>query len=87
MKTSTKKKPKWMPKITSSEWVQPKRKYYYMGCCDCGLVHKIEFALAKRGARNFILLRAWRDEKATKRLRKRDNIRVTITETQEPESR
>jgi hypothetical protein len=27
------------------EWVQPRRKDYYMKCCDCGLVHKIDFRL------------------------------------------
>ncbi len=28
--------------VYSGEWVQPVRKGYKMGCCDCGLVHLAE---------------------------------------------
>lgn len=31
--------------VTSGEWVQPRRRNYYMKCCDCGLVHRIDFRL------------------------------------------
>ena len=30
-------------KIEEGEWVQPVRKGYRMKCCDCGLVHIINF--------------------------------------------
>ena len=38
--------------VKDGEWVQPKRKNYYLKCCDCGLVHKLDFRLIKnnRGA-------------------------------------
>ena len=34
-------------KIKSGEWVQPRRKNYYMQCCDCGLIHRMNFRLIK----------------------------------------
>lgn len=60
------------PKVGPGEWVQPKRKYYSMGCCDCGLVHKMEFRLVPMRGGKKIQFRAWRDAKATRALRKRD---------------
>lgn len=60
------------PKIQAGEWVKPKRRFYMMGCCDCGLVHKMEFALTGTKSRKKIIFRAWRDEKETKYLRKKD---------------
>jgi len=29
------------------EWQHPKMKGYMMQCCDCGLVHEVEFRVAK----------------------------------------
>ena len=52
------KKPK------AGEWVQPVRKAYKLACCDCGLVHFRVF----NGRAQF---KAYRDEKATRLLRKR----------------
>src|SRR3990167_366674 len=28
------------------EWVQPTMKNYLMACCDCGLIHKLNFRIA-----------------------------------------
>ena len=51
------------PKIKAGEWVQPTRKGYLMKCCDCGLVHKIDFKLVKYGNnKHKIRLRAWRSK-------------------------
>jgi Zn-finger protein len=48
----------------SGQWVQPRRKYYYMQCCDCGLVHKMEFRLIKDSLKRAIIqFRAWRVNK------------------------
>ncbi len=33
--------------IHEGEWVQPRRKNYYVQCCDCGLIHKMNFRLIK----------------------------------------
>lgn len=41
-------------------WIRPKRKYYYLKCCDCGLVHKMEFKLEKEGIKKIIFFRAKR---------------------------
>jgi hypothetical protein len=30
-----------------SEWVNPKAEQYFMKCCDCGLVHEMQFKVAK----------------------------------------
>ena len=58
--------------VTANEWIQPIRKGYSMACCDCGLVHMIDFRIHK----GKIQFRADRDEKATTKLRKR--MRVTV---------
>ena len=71
-------KRKAYPKVEAGEWVTPRRRFYGMGCCDCGLVHKIEFRLVPswHGGGKKIQLRAWRDEAGTKKLRKRERISV-----------
>jgi hypothetical protein len=47
--------------VFSGEWVQPVRKGYKMGCCDCGLVHTVNFRIVKRR----IQFQAFRDERKT----------------------
>ena len=42
------------------EWMQPKPDYK-MACCDCGLVHRVEFRVVK----GRVQFRAWRDNRAT----------------------
>lgn len=56
--------------VHSGEWVQPTRKGYKMECCDCGLVHTVDFRIITNGRGSVIQLRAFRDEKATKQKRK-----------------
>lgn len=55
-------------KIKDGALVTPKLKGYKMGCCDCGLVHRIDFEVTPKGRVKF---RAYRDQIATKKLRKR----------------
>jgi Zn-finger protein len=47
--------------VKPGEWVQPRRKNYIMQCCDCGLLHRMNFRIVrdKRG-RNFIQFQAFR---------------------------
>lgn len=67
-----------------SEWVSPSRKQpYKFACCDCGLVHEMEFEAVEleRQSRNGwwrgkdftvpfrVLFRARRDDAATEKLR------------------
>ncbi len=35
-------------KTKEGEWVQPVKKGYLMKCCDCGLIHKIDFRIKKK---------------------------------------
>jgi hypothetical protein len=46
--------------ISDGEWVAPRRRSYFMKCCDCGLVHKMNFKLIKRGRGKQILFQAFR---------------------------
>lgn len=34
-------------KPTDNQWIQPVRKGYRMACCDCGLVHEMDFRIYK----------------------------------------
>jgi len=53
-----------------TEWVYPNRKLYKMACCDCGLVHDMQFALVKRGLGKAIVFRARRNNKSTGQVRR-----------------
>lgn len=47
--------------VTDGEWVQPVMKGYKMACCDCGLVHVINFRIAGKK----VQLQAFRDNRKT----------------------
>lgn len=64
-------KEKSFPKVMEAEWVQPIRKGYGMACCDCGLVHRLNFRLRSTTRGMFIQFQAFRDDKATRNLRRR----------------
>lgn len=34
-------------KQKDNEWVEPRMKNYYLKCCDCGLVHRMDFRIVK----------------------------------------
>jgi len=53
------------PQIKDGEWVQPVRRGYLMECCDCGLIHRINFRLvkSKNKLRNWIQFQAFRHGK------------------------
>lgn len=58
------------------EWVQPIVEGYKMACCDCGLVHKINFRVFK-GRAQFAV---FRDNRATAAVRRANNICVNLCE-------
>ena len=63
------------PKVKDRQWVQPIPKGYHMACCDCGLVHRMDFRIV--GVRKpTVQFRATRAIGETKKLRKRDGIIV-----------
>lgn len=53
------------PKVKSGQWVSPVRRGYKMACCDCGLVHRMNFQLIPYGSGRKIIFQAFRDERAT----------------------
>lgn len=48
------------------EWVRPKMRGYKIACCDCGLVHKVNFKITKIG----IMLQVFRDNRSTGQVRR-----------------
>lgn len=37
------KPPKKLTQRKSGEWVQPRMKSYFLQCCDCNLIHRLNF--------------------------------------------
>lgn len=54
-------------KVKAGKWIQPIRRGYRMVCCDCSLVHKMDFRVVDGRTQ----LRAWRDEIATVKARRK----------------
>ncbi len=53
-------------KVRDGEWFQPVRRGHLMACCDCSLVHRVDFRVVE----GRVHLRAWRAPRLTARLRK-----------------
>ena len=53
--------------VKAGEWEQPVRKGYRMCCCDCGLVHVLDF----RVVNGRIQFRAFRNARATAAARRK----------------
>lgn len=53
-----------------SDWIQPVRKGYKMACCDCSLVHTLDFRIVKDGRGSRIQLRASRNNRSTALMRR-----------------
>ena len=63
------------PKEKAGRWVQPVERGYLMACCDCCLVHRLDFRIV--GIRkNRVQFRAYRHIGQTKALRKRRGVTV-----------
>jgi hypothetical protein len=66
-------------RVRDNEWVQPIRRGYKMMCCDCGLVHTLNFRLVKYGGgKTKIQFQADRNERATA-LSRRAEKRCVLT--------
>ena len=48
-----------------SRWVQPVPKGYLMACCDCGLVHRLDFRIVKGETKDRVQFRAQRAPRYT----------------------
>ena len=54
------------PPLEEGEWSPITRKSHFFCCCDCGLVHRLDFK--SRGGK--IFFRAFRDNRATSQRRR-----------------
>lgn len=61
--------------VKAGEWVQPVMRGYMMVCCDCSLVHRMNFRI-KKGR---VQLQAFRSDKYTRYWRRKYRIRVTTS--------
>lgn len=53
-------------KPEQGEWIQPRMTGYKLACCDCGLVHRLDFRIAETKSGDLkIQFRAYRDGLAT----------------------
>ena len=55
-----------------SRWVQPVEEGYKMACCDCGLVHTMDFRVEDGRAQ----FRARRNNRSTALMRRHNGIKV-----------
>ena len=71
-----------MPKYAipkSNEWVFPKHDGYKMACCDCGLVHNMQFRVVKqKNGRLDVKFRVSRNNRSTAMMRRMNRIRVRL---------
>lgn len=51
--------------------IVPERRGQRLMCCDCGLVHRFDFFLKKRGRGHVIMIRVHRDNRATAAARRK----------------
>lgn len=56
--------------VKAGQWVQPVKQGYRMECCDCGLVHTLDFRIF----RGRVQLRARRNNRATGQIRRHSGI-------------
>ena len=66
---------KAFPKQKVGKWVQPVERGYLMACCDCYLVHRLDFRVVGT-KRPRVQFRAYRHIGQTKALRKRRGVTV-----------
>ena len=57
-------------------WVRPIKRGYKMVCCDCGLVHRMDFDHIPHGRGRKVIIRAWRDDEETVKGRTRNNAGI-----------
>ena len=63
------------------EWIRPKRSGYKIACCDCNLVHVLDFKLESYGSGKRIVFRARRDNRATSAKRRKKSRAVAKQHT------
>lgn len=56
--------------VEPDEWIRPVMEGYKMACCDCGLVHKIDFKIEE----GRVWIKATKDKRATGQVRKHKSV-------------
>lgn len=69
-----------IPQVHDGDWVHPVRRDYKMVCCDCGLVHRLDFRLTPCAGGQAIEFRASRDKRATAAVRREMRKRGEVPE-------
>ena len=54
---------KQLPRITEGAWVNPIRHGFRLQCCKCGLTHRFNFRLVKRGKGRMIEFQVFPDKR------------------------
>ncbi len=63
--------------VFDGDWERAKMRGERQQCCDCGLIHIIDYRIVRNGKRAEVEVRSRRDDKATARLRKRAGISIS----------
>lgn len=50
------------------DWVRPVMKGYLMKCCDCGLVHRLNFRVIRWGRGHKVEFQVWRHKVRKKKI-------------------
>lgn len=58
------------------QWVKPIMRGYKIACCDCGLVHCMDFTVVRSGRRNKVLFRVQRLNRSTAMMRRHSKIKI-----------
>ena len=59
-------------KPQEAEWIEPIETGYKMACCDCGLVHLVNFRIVD----GKVQFQVFRDNRSTGQTRRHNNIKV-----------
>jgi len=59
--------------IHDGEWFRPQLTNNFERCCDCALVHRVEYRIID----GHIEIRCWRDERKTSALRRKSRLSVS----------
>jgi hypothetical protein len=59
------------------DW-QPVCKVEYLGCCDCGLVHRVETRYRLVDGKKVLQSRYFRDNRRTAQIRRHKGVKVVV---------
>lgn len=60
----------------ANEWVTPVRRNYKLACCDCGLVHDVDFRIVAFGSKRRIQFRVRLNNRASAGIRMAMGLRL-----------